>query len=117
MKKQQIIGVAFFLILGIATQAHALQATVTWTNPTDTNRTSIKVLRQDGGTGAFVNQTVTPLAATATSFNQSGLIINTQYCYQVVPSGALGDAVSPATTCGTPNSPINVNGITIIFQP
>ena len=111
------LAIAALFVICLASQASALQATVTWTNPTDANRTSIKVLRQDGGTGAFVNQTVTPLAATATSFNQSGLIINTQYCYQVVPSGALGDAVSPATNCGTPNSPINVNGITIIFQP
>jgi hypothetical protein len=114
--RKAILG-ALFLTL-FATQAHAIQATLNWTNPADSNRTGIKIFRADGGGPApFVLQTPTPLGPSVTTFNQTGLLINTTYCWQIVPTGALGDAVGPANVCGTPNSPINVNGITIIFAP
>ena len=105
------------LLLATAVPALALQATVNWTNPADPNRTGLRVERQDAGAGAFVVQG-SVLGASVTVFNQAGLILNTQYCYRVIAQGALGDAPQPwPTLCGTPNSPVNVNGITIIFAP
>lgn len=111
-------AITVLALLLLATPALALQATVTWTNPTDASRTGLRVERQDAGVGAFVNQTPTPLGAAITTFNQAGLTINTQYCYRVIAMNSLGDAPQPwPTACGTPNSPLNVGGITIIFQP
>ena len=106
------------LLLALATPALALQATVTWVNPVDANRTGIRVERQDGGAGAFVVQGPLLVPGQAT-FAQTGLVIDTQYCYRIVAVGALGDAPAPNPSgCVNPAGPLNVNGpITITVTP
>ena len=105
------------LLLALATPALALQATVTWVNPVDPNRTGIRVERQDGGAGAFVVQG--SVAADVATFNQTGLVTGTQYCYRIVAVGPLGDAPAPNPTgCVNPAGVLNVNGpITITVTP
>jgi hypothetical protein len=105
-----------FVAVGVATSAHALQATANWSAPVDPNRTGIRVERQDGGVGAFVQQGAL-LGPSATTFNQTGLVVGTQYCYQVIPVGDLGDGPVLGPACGTPNTPAALNGLTIIFAP
>lgn len=111
-----LLALSALLVLLLAAPAWAVQATLTWNDPVDPNRTSIRVDRQDAGAGAFVQQG-SLLAPSAATFNQPGLAIGTQYCYKVTPVGGLGDGPS-LSACGTPNVPIGLTpGLTIIFQP
>ena len=106
------------LLLALATPALALQATVTWVNPVDPNRTGIRVERQDGGAGAFVAQGPL-LAPGVATFSQAGLVLGTQYTYRIIAVGALGDAPAPNPTASVnPTGVLNINGpITITVTP
>jgi hypothetical protein len=105
-------------VLLVAAEAEALQATYTWTAPTDPNRTGIRVERRDGpDTASWVAQGPV-LPAGQTSFNQANLVLGTRYCYRVIAVGLLGDAAPNTTTghCGTPDSPLPLGGGVLIFS-
>jgi hypothetical protein len=88
------------IVLLCVTPAFALSLTLAWTNPTDANRTGIKILRQSGGSGAYTLLTTTPLGPAIATYTDSGLNPNTTYCYQIVPTGASGDTNKPTIICG-----------------
>lgn len=115
-----ILGAVLFALVVISVgYAEAVQATANWTNPTSgAAPTGIRVDRRDGpDTSPWIQQGPL-LAVGVTTFNQSGLAISTRYCYRVVPVNAFGgnDATAPVA-CGTPDVPLNVDGLTIIFAP
>jgi hypothetical protein len=119
MAVKALTAIVALALLAVAGPALALQANVSWSNPTDTNRTGIKILRGTGADPVTLTQQGGTLAASATSFNDplTGISLGTRICYKVVPTGALGDDPNAVQVCGTPATPTSVNGITIIFQP
>ena len=105
----------------LATPAFALQATVTWTDqaePDSANEeTGFRVLRRDGvDANPFVQQGA-DLGANVTSFNQSGLVLGSRYCYKVVAFNALGNAPDSNIACVTPDAPLPASGVVITVAP
>jgi hypothetical protein len=107
-------AVALALLL-IPSSAWAIQATLNWSNPPTSTATGIRVERGQGPDPVtFTTQQSLP--PTATTLNQTGLVLGTRYCYRVVPFNTLGDA-SAVIACGSPDAPLPVGGLTIIFAP
>lgn len=106
------------LILGSASLALADTATLTWTYATTgTAATGARIERHVGADPQVYSPVANVSAPTAT-FVQTGLTRGTRYCYRVIATIGAFDAAGPYPTgCGTPDSPINVNGLTIIFAP
>ena len=102
------------LALLFTTTAYAVQATLTWTD-NSTDETGFKVERSNVSTGPWVLQTTT--AANVTSFNQTGLVSGTQYCYRVIATNTFGDAAPSNVVCGTPSTPLPASGVIVIFAP
>lgn len=114
---KRVIVAIVALILSLPVAADAIQATATWTLPVDPNRTGVKVLRRTGDdTQPFVQQGPT-LPGDATTFNQTGLVIGTRYCYEIVTTGAVGDGPVAGPVCGTPDLPLPASGLSVIFAP
>ena len=113
----RIGGLLLILFFAVVPIAEAIQATLTWTLPVDPNRTGVKVLRRDGvDANPFIQQGAT-LGVAVTTFNQGGLVTGTRYCYEIVTTGALGDAPPAGPVCGTPDLPLPASGLSIIFAP
>lgn len=105
------------LLLLLATPAFALQATYTYTLPTDASRTGVRVERRDGAdTSPWVAQG-TVLGASATSFNQPGLALGTRYCYRAVTVNAFGDGDANTPSCGTADKPMSAGSGTLLITP
>jgi nitrous oxidase accessory protein NosD len=89
----------------------ASQISVSWTN-TASNATGVKVQRSPDGT-TFT--TLTTLAATATSYTDSGLAASTKYYYRVLATNAVGDSgpsnVVNATTTSVGQSPTYLSSL------
>jgi hypothetical protein len=119
MAVKKALTIAALSSLFFAGPALALQGNYSWTNPVDANRTGIKVLRGTGADPVTFTQQGATLAASATSFNDplTGISLGTRICVKIVPTGTLGDDPNAVQVCGTPATPVSVNGITIIFQP
>lgn len=113
-KKTAILALIASLI---ASPAFAVQATLNWTNPNPDASTGARIERGSGADPvSFTSQGT--VGANVTVFNQTGLALGTRYCYRVIKFSAMGDAPQPwPTACGTPDAPLNVNGLTIIFAP
>ena len=85
-----------------ASTASSTSIGLSWTD-NSSNETGFEVWRSTtGATGAY--SLLTPVAANATSANDTGLTSGAQYCYQVK---ALGDAINPessfsSSSCDTP---------------
>ena len=110
MKK---ILLAIGLVLALATPVLALQATITWTGD---GVNAVRMERRDGvDANPFVSQGT--VAAGTTSFNQSGLVLSTRYCYRPVAFNGFGDSVNSPIACGTPDVPLPVSGVSVIFAP
>ena len=103
------------MVLALASQAFALQATLTWTD-NSSDETGFRIER---GTGpdpvTFASQGT--VATNMTTFNQTGLTLGTRYCYRIVAFNTLGDAAPSAAACGTPDTPLPASGLSIIFAP
>lgn len=107
------ILIALALLLAPLTAAEAIQATITWTGD---GVNSVRMDRRDGvDANPFVSQGVVP--AGTTSFNQSGLVLSTRYCYRPVAFNGFGDAANSPIACGTPDVPLPVSGVSVIFAP
>ena len=103
-------------LLLLPTAAHAVQATLTWS---DDGSAETRIERRDGpDTAPWVAQGAL-LPAGVKTFQQSGLAPGpaTRYCYRVVKTTpAFGDAPGPHPEgCG--GNPLNANSLTIIFSP
>ena len=110
---------ALVVVLGSASAVHAVQATLNWTNPAGgAAATNIRVDRGDGPDPVTFVQQGALLAPGITTFNQSGLVLGTRYCFRVVPVNSFGgnNAAAPVA-CGTPDTPLGVNGLSVIFAP
>lgn len=109
------LTIAALLVL-VASPAFALQAVVSWTNPTDASITGINVLKAASPTGTFTAVNPSVLAPGTSTFTDTAITINTQVCYEVQTVNGLGSTATSAV-CGTPNAPLPASGITIIFKP
>lgn len=105
------------LVLLLATPALALQATYTYTLPTDASRTGVRIERRDGAdTAPWVAQGAV-LAAGVTSFNQAGLVLGSRYCYRAVTVGTLGDGDPNTPSCAQPDKPMSAGSGTLLITP
>lgn len=108
---------ALSLVLLLATPALALQATYTYTLPTDASRTGVRIERRDGAdTAPWVAQGAV-LAAGATSFNQPGIALSVRYCYRAVTVNAFGDGDPNTPSCGTADKPMSAGTGTLLIAP
>lgn len=120
MRRFLIALLATGSLLAIAVPAAAIQATLNWTDAAEPDpaneETGFRVERRDGvDANPFVSQGT--VGANVTTFNQTGLTLATRYCYRVVSFNAFGDAAASNIACGTPDLPLPVSGLTVIFAP
>lgn len=100
------------LALGVVGTAEAIQATLNWS---DDGANQTRVERSDAG-GAFVAQG-SLLPAGVKTFNQTGLVTGTAYCYRVIKTNTFGDSAPLGPACGTPGAPLPATGLSVIFAP
>ncbi len=69
-------------------------------NPVQTNRINLSWSAASGAAAYIVNRAGVPVTMTAgTSYADTGLLVNTPYCYSVVASNSLGFSTPSATVC------------------
>lgn len=108
-------GLAVLALFVTPALALALQATVTWVD-NSSNETGFTVERRDGvDANPWNAQTTT--AANVTSFNQTGLVVGTRYCYRVIAVNSFGSSAASPEACGTPDVPLPASGVSIVFAP
>jgi len=105
------------LVLLLASPALAIQANLSWTNPSDPSVTGINVQKATSAAGPFTTVNTAPLAPTVSTFSDPTITVGAQVCYQVVWVNALGASQPLGPGCGTPNAAQKGSGLTIIFQP
>jgi len=84
--------------------SYAVQATLTWTDGA-TGEDGYRIERRDGpDTAPWVSQDT--VGTGVTTFNQTGLVLGTRYCYRSVAFNGFGDTTAaPPEGCGTPDLP------------
>ena len=111
-----VLLAAALVALSIATPAWALQATYTYTLPTDPVRTGVRIERRDGPDSAAWTTKAT-LGAAVTSFNEAGLTTGMRYCYRAVTVGSTGDGPPNTPSCATPDVPLGAGTGTLLITP
>lgn len=112
--KKIATGLALSALVLTAVPAWALQATLNWS---DDGQNPTRVERRDGvDANPWVAQGASVPAGT-TTFNQTGLVLGTRYCYRVIKTNAFGESAPTGPACGTPDVPLPASGLTVIFAP
>ena len=101
-------GVLALLVLGLlfcGTQAFAasFDAMITWPD-NSTNEDGFRVERKLGPTGTFA-QVGVPVGPNITIFSDTGLAVNTNYCYRAVAFNAVNTLAGPEV-CGVTGAPL-----------
>lgn len=106
-------------VLLLVTPALALQANLSWTNPTITPPTPAPtgILVQKAAVIGGPFTTLQTLPPAATTFSDTSVTLGVQVCYQLIWTYALGNSVPLGPACGTPAVGPSGSNLTIIFQP
>jgi hypothetical protein len=74
--------------------------------PVQTNQISLGWFAASGATGYLISRGASPVALTSsTSFTDTGLAPNTQYCYSIIASNIAGLSTATAAVCATTPAP------------
>ena len=90
-----------------ATSASATQINLSWTDNSD-NEVTFRIFRKLGAGGSFGTTPIATVAANTTTYQDSGLVDNTQYFYEVRATNSGGDSAGiqgNATTLPLPDPP------------
>lgn len=117
--KRLLIGLAVLALLftTVPVFAASFDATITWTD-NSTNETGFKVYRKIGTGGTFLQ--VGQVGPGIVAYTDTGLLVNTNYCYQVGAFNTVSELLSPET-CATTGAPVSgapgAPGVTFTYRP
>ena len=100
-----LLALLMFGLLFCGTQAFAasFDATVTWAD-NSTNEDGFRIEWKLGPAGTFA-QVGLPTAPNITTFTDTGLLVNTNYCYRIVAFNVIAALPGPEA-CGTTGAPV-----------
>lgn len=93
-------------------EAATIRGTLSWTD--NSSDESNFVVERKVGAGAF--EELVTLPANATTYQDNGLAMATNYCYRVLATNALGSSPPSAEACQTtPTVPLPPSGLQVII--